>query len=462
LAKQLGIDASNFTNSENTVLAGALVTSANLATKQLTGLNPGDTIAMNDTGEKVILHADGTLSPYKDPNLIQTLNGTVSMGDNLTPVTPVETPAGKILHSNADGSTVVEMPDGTVNTYNSNDELVSSVPKKTDTTNYDELANALATSLLYNQSTNGGGANNGSLNNASNGSANGSLNGTSNGNLGTLYEGTLSGTSTTSPVTSSNTVVPNTPSKTATPTIKTSVGTNTPTPIIMPVNTKGNTNLPTTIEEYNVGETTSSGALSSSVDLGNRRKLHANETFLQGSKNMPQTPKILQDLNQLDMSKYHQAQSLNPDFLKTLGVQFGSLPSVESNITDAMPQQSPIYENNQLTATSINPPKLKNGGALSSVHVPQFITGATGHYVKGKGDGQSDDIPAMLADGEYVFDADTVAALGNGSSDAGAKLLDHFRESLREHKRSAPNNKIPPPASPLVYMKEALKRHSKG
>ena len=102
----------------------------------------------------------------------------------------------------------------------------------------------------------------------------------------------------------------------------------------------------------------------------------------------------------------------------------------------------------------------KTGGHAE--HNPEFITGATGHYVKGKGDGQSDDIPAMLADGEYVFDADTVAALGNGSSDAGAKLLDHFRESLREHKRSAASDKIPPKASPLAYMKEALKRHSKG
>jgi hypothetical protein len=92
-------------------------------------------------------------------------------------------------------------------------------------------------------------------------------------------------------------------------------------------------------------------------------------------------------------------------------------------------------------------------------HIPEFVTGATGHYVKGEGDGQSDDIPAMLADGEYVFDADTVAQLGNGSSDAGAKLLDHFRESLREHKRSAHASKIPPKANPLAYMKEALKRH---
>ena len=94
-------------------------------------------------------------------------------------------------------------------------------------------------------------------------------------------------------------------------------------------------------------------------------------------------------------------------------------------------------------------------------HVPEFITGATGHYVKGKGDGQSDDIPAMLADGEFVWDADTVAQLGNGSSDAGAKFLDKFREAVRSHKRSAPNDKIPPKASPLQYVKEAMKNTEK-
>jgi hypothetical protein len=102
----------------------------------------------------------------------------------------------------------------------------------------------------------------------------------------------------------------------------------------------------------------------------------------------------------------------------------------------------------------------KDGGALQTVHhegdehVPEFKTGTTGHYVKGRGDGQSDDIPAMLADGEYVFDADTVAALGNGSSDAGAKVLDKMRENIRKHKRSAPVDKIPPKAkSPLEYLK---------
>jgi len=94
-------------------------------------------------------------------------------------------------------------------------------------------------------------------------------------------------------------------------------------------------------------------------------------------------------------------------------------------------------------------------GALPvSEHVPEFITGKTGNYVQGAGDGQSDDIPAMLADGEYVFDADIVSALGNGSNRAGAEILDKMREEIRKHKRSAPPGKIPPLAkSPLEYMK---------
>jgi len=77
-----------------------------------------------------------------------------------------------------------------------------------------------------------------------------------------------------------------------------------------------------------------------------------------------------------------------------------------------------------------------------------------GAYVSGAGDGQSDDIPAMLADGEYVMDAELVSMLGNGSNKAGAKVLDQFRQQIREHKRSAPLNKIPPKAkSPLAYLK---------
>lgn len=149
----------------------------------------------------------------------------------------------------------------------------------------------------------------------------------------------------------------------------------------------------------------------------------------------------------------------------------------------------------------------KYAEAAPDGHKPQFITGLTGYYATGDGTGQSDDIPAMLHDGDYVVDADVVAALGDGSSKAGAqalskfqsqvphkdggpihghpvpakiadgeyvlpaafvtalgsgdnkagaKLLDEMRLELREHKRSASINKIPPKAkSPLDYLKMA-------
>ena len=78
-----------------------------------------------------------------------------------------------------------------------------------------------------------------------------------------------------------------------------------------------------------------------------------------------------------------------------------------------------------------------------------------GDAVTGPGDGQSDDIPAMLADGEFVFPADVVAALGNGSTKAGSDKLYEMMHSIRAHHRSAKPKDLPPPAkkSPLDYLK---------
>jgi hypothetical protein len=176
---------------------------------------------------------------------------------------------------------------------------------------------------------------------------------------------------------------------------------------------------------------------------------------------MQKNKKILQDLKPM----YPQLNDVDPKLLSQLGYDVGGNLPVESVNQQVQTENEPNYNERNanmyktiLAGGSSEPVKLKDGGMP---HIPEFITGATGHYVRGRGDGQSDDIPAMLADGEYVFDADTVAQLGNGSSDAGAKLLDHFRQSLREHKRSAPSDKIPPKASPLMYMKEALSRHER-
>lgn len=75
-------------------------------------------------------------------------------------------------------------------------------------------------------------------------------------------------------------------------------------------------------------------------------------------------------------------------------------------------------------------------------------------YVGGGTTGQGDKIPAMLSDGEFVVDADTVAALGDGNNAAGASALEQMRQNIRKHKRSAPVSKIPPKAKkPEQYLK---------
>jgi hypothetical protein len=65
---------------------------------------------------------------------------------------------------------------------------------------------------------------------------------------------------------------------------------------------------------------------------------------------------------------------------------------------------------------------------------------AGGKYLRGPGDGMSDDIKAniegrqeaRLADGEFVIPADVVSHLGNGSSNAGAKKLHQMMARIRQ------------------------------
>lgn len=64
-------------------------------------------------------------------------------------------------------------------------------------------------------------------------------------------------------------------------------------------------------------------------------------------------------------------------------------------------------------------------------------------------DGQSDSIPAKLSEDEYILSADVVSAIGNGSSEAGARKLDEMVRQIRAQARSAPPDELPPPAGGL-------------
>jgi hypothetical protein len=66
-----------------------------------------------------------------------------------------------------------------------------------------------------------------------------------------------------------------------------------------------------------------------------------------------------------------------------------------------------------------------------------FGGGSHGFQPPNGSTGRSDNIEARLSPNEYVMDAETVSALGDGSPDAGAAKLDKFRANVRRHKGKA-------------------------
>ena len=71
-------------------------------------------------------------------------------------------------------------------------------------------------------------------------------------------------------------------------------------------------------------------------------------------------------------------------------------------------------------------------GGIAQLNKGQYLNGAT--------DGMADKIPARiegeqearLSDGEFVIPADVVSHLGNGNSDAGAKVLENMMSRVRK------------------------------
>ena len=91
-------------------------------------------------------------------------------------------------------------------------------------------------------------------------------------------------------------------------------------------------------------------------------------------------------------------------------------------------------------------------GLPQSAAMPQLMSAAqfgylnarTGGRIAGPGDGKSDDIPALLSNGEHVIDAATVSDLGNGDNDTGQKRLEEIKHKIR----SSAGRKNPRKASP--------------
>jgi hypothetical protein len=105
---------------------------------------------------------------------------------------------------------------------------------------------------------------------------------------------------------------------------------------------------------------------------------------------------------------------------------------------------------------NLNPPGAKpdttqyqeaaKGGIMGLSDLGGYAAGGNPRLLKGPGDGMSDNIPATingrqparLADGEFVIPADVVSHLGNGSTDAGAKILHQMMTKVRQERTGNP------------------------
>jgi hypothetical protein len=140
-------------------------------------------------------------------------------------------------------------------------------------------------------------------------------------------------------------------------------------------------------------------------------------------------------------------------------------PAYEPGATEVKMKGKPFSYHRPFIGLNVNAnsPMLSTGGEVSE-HNPQFfseggLNAMENRYVTGEGDGTSDSIPAMLANGEFVIPADVVSSLGNGSNDSGASVLDEFLKTIRAHKNRENKNGLPPDSKgALGYLLEAKRK----
>lgn len=169
---------------------------------------------------------------------------------------------------------------------------------------------------------------------------------------------------------------------------------------------------------------------------------------------MPQTPQNAMSQREAVMAAMQQRAAMAKRQGALAQMQGGMPMTAPQGMSGMMPQQpqparqGPINRNPKTAYYQYGTPPGMAAGGLNMVRSMNVGGGA---------DGRSDDVDALLSDGEYVIDAETVAMLGNGSSEAGASRLDQMRSSIRKHKgKNLSQGKISPDAkSPLAYLKGA-------
>ena len=176
----------------------------------------------------------------------------------------------------------------------------------------------------------------------------------------------------------------------------------------------------------------------------------ASDAMLQEKLQSENIPKEVKDAETVQQEfSTGKLQNLNPQYAdRDLSASriVGAMQGTQAPLQFTDPSYSPAVTGNLSSILGA-----KNGGGLedaleSITEGAEKIADMEGGQVyfegmvKGDGDGMSDEIPfsiegkqpALLSRDEYVLPADVVSALGNGSSNAGADMLDKFMTDVRE------------------------------
>lgn len=106
-----------------------------------------------------------------------------------------------------------------------------------------------------------------------------------------------------------------------------------------------------------------------------------------------------------------------------------SRDAIMAALTAAQMQAQP--QRTGIGALPANP--LTSPGAILAAQGQQAGAYAEGGPIRGPGGPRTDSIPARLSDGEHVFDAEAVTALGDGDNEKGQALLNEMRQRIKAH-----------------------------
>lgn len=132
--------------------------------------------------------------------------------------------------------------------------------------------------------------------------------------------------------------------------------------------------------------------------------------------------------------KFSRQQQIPQDFdYYTYGQQGGFTPESSFFTGNTVANMQALVPD-PVTGEYITQAELDQRKAASAQASATPALAAMGGYQRGGGSGRDDTIEARLSDGEYVMDAESVAMLGDGSNNEGARRLDSMRTNLRKHK----------------------------